>query len=352
VYASKPQTFKYIAVLHNEAWIDGVELKAGLNAQPDSCVMKFAGSWKQVFSQSEPRDISSMNETVSTVLGNRDIHAGVHMAHSRLLLSAMWQLAGIAILFVIDLNSAYAKPAQIPFCGQGCKVNRKNNLVCRIRNTNKVAHCPSLGPPPPPIDPDAPCPDVSFSLGPISSDDFVLSPGEIVEGFFDNFEDNVDFYALTGYLYDERDRRYEFEDGTAVPCFGTRGLRKCRRNEISCSEGCKSGKCCSGKYRIPCPLENAAPPESDGYAWGQIHLRTLILLMGADAGVDLKAFGKSFHSIFELLACSPKISMEACVGYRTRYCWLIRVKGVADDYLLQRERESSSCLWLAFGGLA
>jgi hypothetical protein len=36
--------FKDIAVLHNEALIDGVELKVGLSAEPDSCVMKFAGS--------------------------------------------------------------------------------------------------------------------------------------------------------------------------------------------------------------------------------------------------------------------------------------------------------------------
>jgi hypothetical protein len=182
------------------------------------------------------------------------------MAHSCPRLSAMWQLVALAILLVSDLNSAYAKPQQIPKCGMGCKVNKKGNRVCRIPGTAKVAHCPSTGPPPPPIDPDAPCPDeYFFSPGPSPADDDILVPGLGL-----NFDDYADRYSLTGYLYDERDRRYEFEDGTVVPCFGTPRLRKCRKNEISCSEGCKSGKCCMGKYRIPCPLKNADPP--DAYA--------------------------------------------------------------------------------------
>jgi hypothetical protein len=50
---------------------------------------------------------------------------------------------------------------------------------------------------------------------------------------------------------------------------------------------------------VPDPLQrellaefaNADPPESDGYAERKLHVRTLMMLMKADAAVDVKAFG-------------------------------------------------------------
>jgi hypothetical protein len=138
-----------------------------------------------------------MNDSFCTVLGNRVIDAGVHMGHLRLHLCAVWQLAAIAIMVVMDLSSAYAKkykPPKIPVCGKGCKLNKKGHLVCRIPKTWRVAFCPktkltpSLEPSPAPSDLDF------LSPAPSPYDDlFGLVPGP-----YENFYDFVDFYEPTG----------------------------------------------------------------------------------------------------------------------------------------------------------
>jgi hypothetical protein len=164
------------------------------------------------------------------------------MRHSRLHLSVTWQLAAIAILVVMSLSSAYAKAPKLPKCGKRCKRNMKGRLVCRIPKTAKVANCPVTSTFPPAAAP--------------SPDDFCT----LVPGTYENFYDCMDSYGQTGYYYDDKTQRYEYEDGTIVPgfegpepdCGDPPRRRRCRRNEISCSEGCKSGKCCSEEYRIPC----------------------------------------------------------------------------------------------------
>jgi hypothetical protein len=203
------------------------------------------------------------------------------MGHLRLHLSAVWQLAAIAIMVMMDLSSVDArkyKPPKIPVCGEGCKRNKKGHLVCRIPGTWRVAFCPrgelaSSGEPSP-----APS-DLDF-LDPAPSpyDDLY----SLVQGPFENFYDFVDFYEPTGYLYDDREHRYEYEDRTVVPGFEAPApnpvdfslprRRRCRRHDISCRKGCRRGRCCLRGRQIRCRnpsfrnFDDADPPESYVFA--------------------------------------------------------------------------------------
>jgi hypothetical protein len=185
------------------------------------------------------------------------------MRRSRFHLSAMWQLAAIAILVVIDLESAYAWP---PKCGKRCKRNQNGVLVCRIPGTWTVARCPtgegSEGGP---------------SAAPSPYDDVyipALNPDE-------NFHDIASLYELTGYVYDVEDQRYEYEDGTVVPGFEAPTpdpvdsfpprRKRCKRRDKSCKTGCRKGRCCLDGRLISCRryafrnLDDADPPDSYMY---------------------------------------------------------------------------------------
>jgi hypothetical protein len=65
-----------------------------------------------------------------------------------------------------------------------------------------------------------------------------------------------------------------------------------------------------------------------------------MLLMGADAVGYVKSFGQSFHSMFELFCMLSKNQHVGMYRDRARYCWLIRIEGVAKMTSCCKERES------------
>jgi hypothetical protein len=168
-----------------------------------------------------------------------------------------------ALLMLLSLDTASAIR-----CKKGCKLNRKNKYVC-IGKRNQVITCFrtafAMAFPP-----DA-------APGPITDQEqeYIYIP---------------DYDEPLGYVYDYEDRRYEYEDGTVVPGFETFSsivptvptgrpskrpsggppsggrpsgppsgrpsrpprVRRCRRRDPPCSDGCKRGRCCLDGQRSTC----------------------------------------------------------------------------------------------------
>jgi hypothetical protein len=157
-----------------------------------------------------------------------------------------------ALLMLLSMDVACARK-----CKNGCKLNHKNKYVC-IANGGQVIQCYKIG----------------FATADAFTPDAAPGPIPDLGEEYDPYV--IDYRRPLGYVYDYEDRRYEYEDGTAVPGFETFNsivptvptghpsrppkARRCRRLDPPCSDGCKRGRCCLDGQRAVCV---EVPPSED-----------------------------------------------------------------------------------------